>query len=421
MTSPPPRVVVLGSGVAGLEAAFLLERRLSGRIELCVVCDDDAFVLRPNLVYLPFGGDLDASRLLLDEPLARAAVQRNYDRVDGVDPDAGRVYLISGRPVAYEHLVIATGAASWPDAVPGLREHAVTIWEPAGFTTLRERFMHMRGRAREGARQRALFVVPRHNRCSLPLYEVALMLDTWLRREGAREQLDIAFITDEASFAESAGPRMREVIEREFAERDIDAHATGRLLEVRAHEASFAGGREERFDLLVAAPPHRPGVRYEGLPADEHGFVRVEGATRQVIGHPEIYAPGDAGDFPLKDGFLALLQAGAAARHLAAAVTRRRFDDAFEPTSMQIVDMLDKAAFAQLSLETTGDPDHPVRLRAGAADEYKVGVSRRWRAARRMFSSHVLMQFAAGEPVEAGPGWHFMDHGVRAMAGMLPD
>jgi NADPH-dependent 2,4-dienoyl-CoA reductase/sulfur reductase-like enzyme len=236
-----------------------------------------------------------------------------------------------------------------------------------------------------------------------------------------REQVDIAFVTDEASFAESAGPRMHEVIEREFIERGIDAHAAGRLLEARAHEASFAGGREERFDLLVAAPPHRAGVRYEGLATDEHGFVRVEGATRQVIGHPEIYAPGDAGNFPLKDSFLALLQAGAAARHLAAAVTQRRFDDAFEPTSMQILDMLDKAAFAQLPLETTGDPDHPVRPRAGAPDEYKVGVSRRWRAARRMLSSHVLMQFAAGEPVQAGPGWHFVDHGVRAMAGMLPE
>ena len=226
-----------------------------GRIDLCVVSDDEAFVLRPNLVYLPFGGELDSSRLALDEPLARAAVRRSENRVDGVDPDAGRAYLAGGRPVAYEHLVIATGAAAWPEAVPGLREHAVVIWEPAGFTSLRERFMHLRGRAREGARQRALFVVPRHNRCSLPLYEVALMLDTWLRREGVRQQLDIAFITDEASFAESAGPRMHDVIEREFIERGIDAHAAGRLLEARAHEASFAGGREERFDLLVAAPP----------------------------------------------------------------------------------------------------------------------------------------------------------------------
>jgi NADPH-dependent 2,4-dienoyl-CoA reductase/sulfur reductase-like enzyme len=214
---------------------------------------------------------------------------------------------------------------------------------------------------------------------------------------------------------------MHEVIEREFAERGIDAHASERLLEARTHEAWFADGRVERFDLLVTAPPHRAGARYDGLPADEHGFLHVESATRQVVGHPEIYAPGDAGDFPLKDAFLALLQADAAADHIAAVVTGRRSKRQFEPVSVQIIEMLDKAAFAQLPLELTGDPDHPVRLRAGADGEYKVGVSPAWRAGKRMFSSYLLMQFAAAEPFQAGPGWRFMDLGVRAMTGMLTE
>jgi hypothetical protein len=83
---------------------------------------------------------------------------------------------------------------------------------------LQERFTHLRGRAREGSRQRALFVVPPHNRWSPPVYEVALMFETWLRRERVRERVDIGFVTHEASFVEAAGPRMHEVIEREFSE-----------------------------------------------------------------------------------------------------------------------------------------------------------------------------------------------------------
>jgi hypothetical protein len=98
----------------------------------------------------------------------------------------------------------------------------------------------------------------------------------------------------------------------------------------------------------------------------------------------------------------------AVADHIAALVKGRRFDRPFEPASVQIIDMLDKAAFAQLTLETTGDPDHPGRPRADAVDEYKVGVSRRRRAARRMLSSYLLMQFAGAsrsEPDRDGGSW----------------
>jgi sulfide:quinone oxidoreductase len=418
MSSPAPRVVVLGAGIAGLEAALLLARQLSGRVDVQVVSDDDRFILRPNLVYVPFGADPAASSLSVGETLARAAITRKRGRVAGIDPEAGRVHLVSGHQLPYEHLVIATGAASWRRAIPGLEEHAVSILEPDGMLVLQERCVRARGRAREGVRQRLVFVVAPHNRYPLPLYEVALMLDTWLRREGAREHVDLSFVTDEASFVEAAGPRMHEIIEREFAERGIDARTRERLVEARPHEASFAGGSVERFDLLVTAPPHRAALSFEGLPADEHGFVRVENATRQVLGHPEVYAPGDGGDFPLKDGFLALLQADAAAHHIAAVVSRTRFEHPFEPTSTQIVDMLDKAAFAQLTLETADDPDHPARLRSGGSDDYKVGVSRAARATKRMFSSHLLTQFAAGEPFRTGPRWRFMDLGARTMARM---
>jgi sulfide:quinone oxidoreductase len=421
MTTTPPRVLVLGAGVAALETAFLLEQRLSGRIDLGVVCDTDDFVLRPNLVYVPFGGDPFTSTIDAADALMRKGIESTAGRVEGVDASAGHVCLSDGTRLAYEHLVIATGAAPRLKEIPGLAEHAVAIWDSDGMLALQERLARVRGQAREGTRQRVVFVVPRHCQSSAPLYEIALMLDTWLRRENARENVDIVFVTHEHAFAEPCGPRMHEVLEQEFAERGIESCTSERLVEVRDGEASFAEGRAEPFDLLVAAPPHAPAVRYDGLPLDDRGFLRVESATRQVIGHPELYAPGDAGDFPVKDAYLGLLEADAVADHLSAVVTAGTFKRPFDAVSVQILDMLDRAAFAQLPLDVTGDPDHPVRLRAGADGDYKVGVSPLWRASKRMFSSYLLMRFAAGEPFQAGAGWRFMDVGVRAMAGMLAE
>jgi NADH dehydrogenase FAD-containing subunit len=412
-------VVVLGTGLAGLETAFLLDSRLSGRVDLQVVYDDERFLLPPNLVYVPFGADPSTSSIYVTESLGRKGIDGDLGHVEGVDTDSGRVHLAGGRQLPYEHLVIATGAAAWPQAIPGLREHGICISEPSELSLLRERFLSIRGRAREGVRQRVLFVVPRHNRWSLPLYEIALMFDTWLRREHVREQVEIVLVTQEGSFGEAYGPRMHDVLAEEFGERRIDAYAGEGVVEVSSHEASLADGRVEPFDLLATAPSHGPSVRYEGLPLDDQGFVRVQSDTRQVIGHPEVYAPGDAGGFPLKDTFLALLEADAAADHIATVITGGRFKRPFDPVAVQVIDMLDRAAFAQVPLEETGDPERPLRVRADADAEYKVSVARRWRAAKRMFSSYLLMQFAAGEPFQAGPGWRFVDLGVHAMAGML--
>jgi sulfide:quinone oxidoreductase len=247
------------------------------------------------------------------------------------------------------------------------------------------------------------------------------MLDTWLRRAHAREPVSISFVTHEGSFGETCGPRMHELLADEFAERQIEAGTAEQLVEVRPHEAMFESGRKELFDLLVTMPPLVAAADYEGLPVDERGFVRVEDGARQVVGHPELYAPGDAGDFPLKDTFLGLLEADAVADHIAAVVTGADFNSPFDPVSVNLVDMLDRAAFARLPLELTGNPEHPVRLRDGGESDYKVGVSPMWRMGKRTFASYLLMRFAAGEPFRAGAGWRLMDVGVDAMAGMLAD
>ncbi len=174
--SSPPRVLVLGAGLAALEAAFLLDTRLSGRVDLQLVSEHGDFLLRPNLVYVPFGADPAASSLRLIELLDRTRIAHEPDRVEGVDTDAGRVHLARGGQLAYEHLVIATGATTRAQEIPGLQEHAVRIWDCSGMLTLRERLAHLRGRltahlrgqAREGVRQRVLFVAAPRNEYRSP-------------------------------------------------------------------------------------------------------------------------------------------------------------------------------------------------------------------------------------------------------------
>jgi sulfide:quinone oxidoreductase len=73
-----------------------------------------------------------------------------------------------------------------PEEIPGLSEHAITVWTPEEMLRLRHGFARMVEKARSGGRHRLLFLIPPNNRCSGPMYELILMTDTWLRTEGVR-------------------------------------------------------------------------------------------------------------------------------------------------------------------------------------------------------------------------------------------
>ena len=79
-----------------------------------------------------------------------------------------------------------------------------------------------------------------------------------------------------------------------------------------------------------------------------------------------IYAPGDAGDFPIKQAFLAFLQADTVAEHIVAEASGKPFATPFDPVSMCVMEMFDKATFAQVPLQLTGDAARPVEVRPDA-------------------------------------------------------
>jgi sulfide:quinone oxidoreductase len=416
-----PQVLVLGGGFAALESAFLLRMRLHEQVDIRLVADSDQFTFRPNSIYVPFGADPASLLVDLRKPLRR----RHIDFVQGsaadVDGDARLVTLADGQRLRYDKLIVATGADTHAEEIPGLAEHAATIWTSDSMLEVRRRFQQARDAARRGERQRVLFLVPPNNKCSGPLYEIVFMLETWLRREHARDHVDITWSTYEQGFIQAFGPRLHELVTGEFAERGIDGHTGEVATEVLPGQVRYADGGTRDFDHLIAFPPYVSAVRYAGLPSDDRGFVQTELETRLAAGRDDVYVPGDAGDFPIKQAFLAFLQADAVADHIAADVTGAPFRNPFDSVSMCIMEMFDKATFAQVPVELTGDPNRPVRVRPDADGDYKVGTSPIWRLGKKMLGFSVPMRFAAGEPFHAGKAWQGMEVGIKAMSSMLAD
>ena len=416
-----PRVLVIGGGFAALETAFLLRMRHHDDVDIRLVSDRDQFLFRPNSIYVPFGADPDDLLVDLNKPLRRRQIEFERGRVTEVDPDRRLVTLDDGERFGYDKLVIATGADTNASEVPGLAEHGATIWTTDSMLEVRRRFEQVRDRARAGERQSVLFLVPPNNKCSGPLYEIVFMLETWLRRNDARDLVDITWSTYEHGFIQAFGPRLNDLVTEEFADRGIDGNLEEVATEVTADEVRYGDGSSRRFDHLIAFPPYVSAVRYPGLDSDDRGFVTTDLGTRLAAGCDDVYVPGDAGDFPITQAFLAFLQADAVANHIDAELRGAEFDKPFDSVSMCIMEMFDKATFAQVPVEQTGDPDRPVRVRPGANGDYKVGTSPVWRLGKKMLGFSVPMRFSAGEPFHAGKAWQAMDVGIKAMSAMLAD
>jgi NADH dehydrogenase FAD-containing subunit len=411
-------VVVVGGGFAGLESAFLLRQKLGDRVSITLVSDRDRFLFKPNTIYIPFGGSEESLLIPLEGPTSKRGIAFVHRAFESLDREA-RVVRAGGRELRYDYLVLATGAAMRAEEVPGLDEHAETIWNPREMESLGRRLREVVAAARDGREQRILFLVPPNNKCAGPLYELVMMVDTWLRRQKARDAVHVEWATFEPSYIAAFGPKLHTVVTEEFARRGVTGHTLLRVSRVDEQTVHFETGEQIPYDLLVSFPPYVAAVRYEGLEQDERGFLKTEPGSRRVRGDDRIYAPGDGGDFPVKQAFLAFLQADAVAEDIAARVEGRQPEFAFDPVSMCVMEEFDKATFAQVPLRVTGDPLRPVEVRPDADGAYRVGVSPVWRVGKKLLGLYLPFRFRAGRPFHAGAPWKAMETGLKVMSTTL--
>jgi NADH dehydrogenase len=297
----PHRVVIVGAGFGGLEAAY----RLAGAPVSITLVDRRNHHLFQPLLYQVATASLATSeiawpiRYLLR---GRAEVTTLFATVSGVDTAAKRVLLDDGDALPYDTLVLATGARhayfghdEWEPFAPGLK-----TLEDA--TTLRRRILVAFERAeRESDPQR---------RAALLTFVIVGAGPTGVELAGtiaelAQDTLPPDFRNIDTHRARvvliEAGPRVL----AGFAD-DLSAYAQAALessgVEVMLNQAVtkcaadhvvYGGNRLDTTTIIWAAGVRAsPAAEWLNAAADRAGRLQVE-PDLTVKGHPDIFAIGD--------------------------------------------------------------------------------------------------------------------------------
>ena len=299
-------VVIVGGGVAGLEALIGLRALAGDRVAVTLVSQDDWFVDRPLTVAEPFGLG-SAERHPLPEIAAEFDARFVHATVAAVAAAEHRISCVGGPNLGFDTLILAPGARTRPPFADAI------VFGVAGSGRA---VKDMLRRLRSGEVRSAAFVAPSLAGWLLPLYELALMTGRELARsevEGAQLRL----VTPEDRPLTLFGDPGSESVSRLLAAAGIEFIGATRATVRGGDVALGTTGESVAVDCVVTLPLMRgPGLA--GVPATQpDDFIPVDEYGR-VEGLADVYAAGDAVDFPVKQGGLAAQQADAVAAHVAA-------------------------------------------------------------------------------------------------------
>ena len=121
------RYVIIGTGPAGVTAAETL-RHADPSGSVALVGDEPGLPYsRMAIPYLLEDKIDERGTLLRRAPghFERQGIELVHDRVDGIDPTAGRASLAAGGSLSFDRLLVATGSRPLTPDIPGTEHPAV--------------------------------------------------------------------------------------------------------------------------------------------------------------------------------------------------------------------------------------------------------------------------------------------------------
>ena len=345
------RVVVLGGGIGGVEAAISLRKK---NLDVELVSERDYLFVYPLAIWIPTGERSFEQTSISLADIARAhGFKLTVDTVTEVS-GVGRSFTLErqGPRHDFDYLVIALGAHKMPHKG---KEHVFSICgAPDESLRVQQRLDSLI--ARGSGRIAVGFGGNPKDSSGVrggPGFEFLFNVHHLLKKRGLRKQFELTFFAPMPSPGIRMGEKAVTRLERMLRSSDIRSYTGKKITEFSEGGVTLEDGTEIKADLIMFIPAGdgHAVIKASDLPQNEAGFVSVLPSC-EVKGHPWLYAVGDAAalegpDWKAKQGHVAEVMARIAANDVLRKETGRGHSEDYkdELCILCVMDMGNGAGF----------------------------------------------------------------------------
>ena len=352
------KIVILGGGTGGLVAANKLRKALNRDNEIILVDKEKNHLFYPSLLWLMVGW---RNREKIQKPLSllqRKGIRFLNAEVLKIDFKK-KIVLTSGEDIAYDYLIIALGATTFPERLKGFSESAYNLYELNGAEKIKKAIENFNGK------KIIILISSKPFKCPAAPHEAALLLYEYFKKK--KKNVEIEVVTPNPLPMGVAGPEVGNMVVSMLQSRGISFTPQHQALKIdpKKKEIVFQNNKTISYDLLIGIPSHGiPKVLKDLRPVlDKSGWVKVNPKTLETD-IENVYALGDVTKIILpfgkplpKAGVFAHFQAEVVAHNIAAEINGISKKEEFNGKGYCFIELGDgRAGFASGNFYNEPEP-----------------------------------------------------------------
>ncbi len=356
-TTTKARIVIAGGGAAGLTAASRLSAALQGATIIVIDPRKEHFY-QPGFTLVAAGVKAQDYVVSQTGDHLPRGVEWIAEGVAEIDPDGKQVVTSSGKKVAYDYLIVATGLELNYGGIEGMDTRLIgenglgSIYaSPAAASATWKVLSKFADEGGVG-----LFGRPASEmKCAGAPLKYTFISDDHLRRRGNRVKAELHYMAhNKALFGV---PIVSERVRMLFEDRGVNVHRDHVLVAIDPGQrlATYktpTGMQQLKYDFINVVPPMRApeAVRNSPLPWKDgpwaaDGWIEVDKGTLRHMRYPQVFGVGDVAGVPKgKTAASVKWQVPVAVSHLLADITGKASQEVYNGyTSCPLITKLGRA------------------------------------------------------------------------------